>query len=171
MSTKFKILSLTFLYATSIVLGLSSKSFASCTSEISDSQTHYSIEAENTLFAGGFVSMASTLHVPTGVVSAGGLAVSSTIDKMTALSDNERYAYSILNLYDRADKASFIKLVQRTVAKDKHAVIPTEDEIISSVQYVDTSLIACRNSSNKFFKPTKESLLKVVLEDLNLQSR
>jgi hypothetical protein len=173
MSNKIKALSLSIVYATSLTMGLSSTSFANCSDEIASKPTNLNFNSniEETLAAVGLFGMATVVYAPAGIVSSAGLAVSSSIDKATALSDNERYALDVLVVGHRsgeAPRASFVKLVQKEVAKDHNAVIPTEEEIVRSIAYVDSSLLACRTEDDKFFKPTKQTLLKTVLKDLKI---
>jgi hypothetical protein len=176
MLTKFKISSLALAYVTALSMGFSATSFASCDQEIRDSQTNLD----------GYKVISTVLGVPylfmsgpeapavaaVGLSSLAGAGVSVTIDRMNKLSDDEIYSYNVLSSASKKEVstslASFIKYTQKEIGRNKNAVIPTDDEIMNSLDYVNSNLSACRSEKDKFFKPKKQDLFKAVTKDLNL---
>jgi hypothetical protein len=178
MLTKSNVLSLGLACLTALSMSFSSTSFATCSDEIIDSEVkvgHENVEPTLVL-GGGFTVMGALSSNPgfaaVGLSSVGAAGVSMSVEKYYALSEDETYAHNVLRQAAQksasAELLSFIKFTQKEIGKDKKAVIPSEEEIIASLDYVNNNLSACRNAKGNFYKPKKQDLLSAVKSDLNL---
>ena len=162
-----------------LTLNLGSSAIASCYSEISESR----VKLNDRFSAGGLIYPAVTIGGPistfAGPVAGAAIPLSSTgakliftkIDNENELNKKQEYAYAVLGQANKnevgPELASFIKLVEREVAKDSRAIIPTEEEVIDALKSVDSDLSACMSDEGELKKPVKDDLLNAVISHLN----
>ncbi len=156
---------------------------ASCVSEIYNSDYKLSRTSQDGLFSSAAIMGISSAISTTGVgalasgpISLGAGALSSTgvlvYSNMDDLSQSEAYAYEVLDQssvdesHMSATMASFIKGVQRQIGQNPNVVIPTEFEVVEELKQIDNDLTACTDENGEFFRPTKESLNSLVVENL-----
>ena len=179
MIKKFKNLALVGLAVSTINLGQLAN--ASCTEAIADSDFELGryrtevIGGQAAIFglAGAFTLAGEGLGVAAFPLSAAAIS-SSTVaaSVMDDLDQSEAYAHKILD-YSSLDEsymapimASFIKGVQREIGQNPNVVIPTEFEVVEELKQIDNDLTACTDENGEFFRPTKESLNSLVVENL-----
>ncbi|MGE3611817.1 MAG: hypothetical protein AB7I27_19670 [Bacteriovoracaceae bacterium] len=154
-------------------MSLNQIAHASCTSQIRESITSYFKDADKA-FSLGVTSVVFGVIAPpmaiVGAVSSSAAAVSTTVDDSTELNHEEGYAYEVLLQSEvnvvKPELASFIKQFQKLVAKDPHAVIPTDNEIIETLNIISQDSICLKDG--KFIRPIKKDLIDGVKDYLNL---
>ena len=179
MIKKFKNLALVGLAVSTINLGQLAN--ASCTKAIVDSDfeidqygfQHLSGQASVLGIVGTFTLAGEGLAAaafPLGAAAITSSTVAASV--MDDLDQSEAYAYKVLD-YSSLDEsymapimASFTKGVQRQIGQNPNVVIPTEFEVVEELKQIDNDLTACTDENGEFFRPTKESLNSLVVENL-----
>lgn len=89
------------------------------------------------------------------------------VDRLDDLSVTESYAYEVLVETEVQGvspiEANFVKAVQRKVAEDRNAVIPTFNEVIGEIESMNYDLSACTDEGGNFFRPTKDDIIEEVI--------
>ena len=162
-----------------LTLGLGT-AHADCYQEVIDSEFNAPDKFEMT-FVGGISTMSGAFLAAGSGLAAGSInlglgAMTTSIhayDYLTDLNESEEYAAKVIYgaTYEMEPGqspilASFIKNVKREIGQDPNAVIPSDYEVIQEVKQVNHDVSACTDDDGDFFRPTKESLKSLVVENL-----
>ena len=180
MFTKSKNILFTTMSVLTLSLGTAN---ANCYQEVMDSDFELSVGDGGFLKAGALTS--SGLAISSIVDGSSAMfaiapvslaAVSTSVvayDLMKDLSESEEYAAKVIYGATYGVEpgqspilASFIKNVKREIGQDPNAVIPSDYEVIQEVKQVNHDVSACTDDDGDFFRPTKESLKSLVVENL-----